>query len=189
MLWLLCQFHLVIVHHFKEGISESPLCSYKFLSIFCAVIVILFVIRKRYRKDSLAKIKHSGEIHEQLVTYDEEGGGEMDTNGSVRSTYTPPIIKVSLLTVFCNTFPELTSLTTVDRFDAHWTLDSNTSQHWRSLLFTQNLILQIHFKNIPKSEVMQSWPNNDPKEKELCVCEILETLPKTTKDYKHTTRE
>ena len=26
-------------------------------------------------------MKHSGEIHEQLVTYDEEGGGEMDTNG------------------------------------------------------------------------------------------------------------
>lgn len=26
-------------------------------------------------------MKNSGEIHEQLVTYDEEGGGEMDTNG------------------------------------------------------------------------------------------------------------
>uniref|UniRef100_A0A8D2ZKK8 Cadherin-5 n=1 Tax=Scophthalmus maximus TaxID=52904 RepID=A0A8D2ZKK8_SCOMX len=45
------------------------------------VIVILFVMRKRYRKDSLANMKNSGEIHEQLVTYDEEGGGEMDTNG------------------------------------------------------------------------------------------------------------
>lgn len=38
-------------------------------------------MRKRYQKDSLAHMKHSGEIHEQLVTYDEEGGGEMDTNG------------------------------------------------------------------------------------------------------------
>lgn len=28
-------------------------------------------------------MKNSGEIHEQLVTYDEEGGGEMDTNGYV----------------------------------------------------------------------------------------------------------
>lgn len=45
------------------------------------VIVILFVLRKRYQKDSLANMKNSGEIHEQLVTYDEEGGGEMDTNG------------------------------------------------------------------------------------------------------------
>lgn len=46
-----------------------------------SVIVILFVLRKRYQKDSLAHMKNSGEIHEQLVTYDEEGGGEMDTNG------------------------------------------------------------------------------------------------------------
>lgn len=40
-------------------------------------------MRKRYQKDSLASMKNSGEIHEQLVTYDEEGGGEMDTNGYV----------------------------------------------------------------------------------------------------------
>lgn len=40
-------------------------------------------MRKRYQKDSLVSMKHSGEIHEQLVTYDEEGGGEMDTNGYV----------------------------------------------------------------------------------------------------------
>uniref|UniRef100_A0AAQ4RKK1 Cadherin-5 n=1 Tax=Gasterosteus aculeatus aculeatus TaxID=481459 RepID=A0AAQ4RKK1_GASAC len=45
------------------------------------IIVILFVMRKRYQKDSLSNLKNSGEIHEQLVTYDEEGGGEMDTNG------------------------------------------------------------------------------------------------------------
>lgn len=31
----------------------------------------------------MAHMKNSGEIHEQLVTYDEEGGGEMDTNGYV----------------------------------------------------------------------------------------------------------
>jgi cadherin 5 type 2 (VE-cadherin) len=45
------------------------------------VIVILVVMRRRFQKESLASMKHSGEIHEQLVTYDEEGGGEMDTNG------------------------------------------------------------------------------------------------------------
>ena len=51
--------------------------------MYFTVIVILFVLRKRYQKDSLANMKNSGEIHEQLVTYDEEGGGEMDTNGYV----------------------------------------------------------------------------------------------------------
>ena len=54
-----------------------------FLCCIFSVIVILFVMRKRYQKDSLANMKNSGEIHEQLVTYDEEGGGEMDTNGYV----------------------------------------------------------------------------------------------------------
>lgn len=52
------------------------------------VIVILIVMRKHYQKDSLASMKNSGEIHEQLVTYDEEGGGEMDTNGYVDKKYT-----------------------------------------------------------------------------------------------------
>ncbi|PWA27275.1 hypothetical protein CCH79_00018317 [Gambusia affinis] len=56
------------------------------------MIVILIVMRKHYQKDSLASMKNSGEIHEQLVTYDEEGGGEMDTNG----------YDVSILTSACN---------------------------------------------------------------------------------------
>ncbi|KAG7250172.1 hypothetical protein CRUP_005203 [Coryphaenoides rupestris] len=38
-------------------------------------------MRRRFQKESLVSMKHSGDIHEQLVTYDEEGGGEMDTNG------------------------------------------------------------------------------------------------------------
>lgn len=46
-------------------------------------------MRKRYQKDSLANMKNSGEIHEQLVTYDEEGGGEMDTNGYARTLFPP----------------------------------------------------------------------------------------------------
>ncbi|KAI1904085.1 hypothetical protein AGOR_G00002040 [Albula goreensis] len=46
------------------------------------VIVILIVMRKQYQKDSLVTLgKSSGDFHEQLVRYDEEGGGEMDTNG------------------------------------------------------------------------------------------------------------
>lgn len=44
------------------------------------VIVILIAMRKRHQKDALVTLGKS-EIHEQLVTYDEEGGGEMDTNG------------------------------------------------------------------------------------------------------------
>lgn len=55
--------------------------------LLCTVIVILIVMRKHYQKDSLASMKNSGEIHEQLVTYDEEGGGEMDTNGYVEKKY------------------------------------------------------------------------------------------------------
>lgn len=65
----------------RMGVSVHALIAILLCILTILVIVILFVIRKRYRKDSLAKIKHSGEIHEQLVTYDEEGGGEMDTNG------------------------------------------------------------------------------------------------------------
>lgn len=61
----------------KKGCSDAGV----FFIFISSVIVILFVLRKRYQKDSLAHMKNSGEIHEQLVTYDEEGGGEMDTNG------------------------------------------------------------------------------------------------------------
>ncbi|KAL0188756.1 hypothetical protein M9458_015855, partial [Cirrhinus mrigala] len=50
------------------------------MSFIFLVIVILIVLRRRYQKEVLVT-KSSGEIHEQLVRYDEEGGGEMDTNG------------------------------------------------------------------------------------------------------------
>lgn len=60
---------------------RKKLCHDVFSPLLYLVIVILFAVRKRYQKDSLASMKNSGEIHEQLVTYDEEGGGEMDTNG------------------------------------------------------------------------------------------------------------
>lgn len=67
----------------KEPAQNEYDAKNSFPVLCSAVIVILFVMRKRYQKDSLASMKNSGEIHEQLVTYDEEGGGEMDTNGYV----------------------------------------------------------------------------------------------------------
>lgn len=44
-----------------------------------AVITLLMILRRRLRKQARAHGKSVPEIHEQLVTYDEEGGGEMDT--------------------------------------------------------------------------------------------------------------
>ncbi|KAF7662471.1 hypothetical protein LDENG_00233950 [Lucifuga dentata] len=65
----------------RMGVSVHALIAILLCILTILVIVILIVMRKRYQKDSLASMKNSGEIHEQLVTYDEEGGGEMDTNG------------------------------------------------------------------------------------------------------------
>lgn len=76
----------------KMGVSVHALIAILLCILTILVIVILFVMRKRYQKEHLSSLKHSGEIHEQLVTYDEEGGGEMDTNG----------YDVSILTSACN---------------------------------------------------------------------------------------
>ncbi|XP_069568983.1 cadherin-5 [Brachyistius frenatus] len=76
----------------QTGVSVHALITILLCILTILVIVILFVMRKRYQKDSLASMKNSGEIHEQLVTYDEEGGGEMDTNG----------YDVSILTSACH---------------------------------------------------------------------------------------
>lgn len=43
------------------------------------MITLLIFLRRRLRKQARAHGKSGPEIHEQLVTYDEEGGGEMDT--------------------------------------------------------------------------------------------------------------
>ncbi|XP_035137454.3 cadherin-5 isoform X2 [Callithrix jacchus] len=43
------------------------------------VITLLIFLRRRLRKEARAHGKSVAEIHEQLVAYDEEGGGEMDT--------------------------------------------------------------------------------------------------------------
>lgn len=41
--------------------------------------MLLIVWRRRHKKDLSVLKKNVEEIHEQLVAYDEEGGGEMDT--------------------------------------------------------------------------------------------------------------
>ncbi|KAJ8400445.1 hypothetical protein AAFF_G00395690 [Aldrovandia affinis] len=70
----------------QAGVSTSALIAILLCILTILVIVIFIVVRKRYQKDALVTLgKGSREIHEQLVTYDEEGGGEMDTNG-----YDPP---------------------------------------------------------------------------------------------------
>lgn len=49
-------------------------------SLCLAVIALLIFLRRRLRKQARAHGKSVPEIHEQLVSYNEEGGGEMDTN-------------------------------------------------------------------------------------------------------------
>ncbi|XP_073693013.1 cadherin-5 [Garra rufa] len=64
----------------QTGMSVSAILAILLCIVTILVIVILMVLRRRYQKEVLVT-KSSGEIHEQLVRYDEEGGGEMDTNG------------------------------------------------------------------------------------------------------------
>ncbi|XP_064168666.1 cadherin-5-like isoform X1 [Anguilla rostrata] len=66
----------------QAGVSTSALIAILLCILTILVIMILIVLRKWYQKDTLDTLgKSSREIHEQLVAYDEEGGGEMDTNG------------------------------------------------------------------------------------------------------------
>ncbi|XP_051562731.1 cadherin-5-like [Myxocyprinus asiaticus] len=77
----------------QTGLSVSALSAILLCIITILVIIILIVLRRRYQKNTLVTLcKSSGEIHEQLVRYDEEGGGEMDTNG----------YDVSILTSACH---------------------------------------------------------------------------------------
>ncbi|KAM9301847.1 cadherin-5 [Gastrophryne carolinensis] len=48
--------------------------------ILLAVVLAVLLLRRMQSKNPLILGKNPAEIHEQLVTYDEEGGGEMDTN-------------------------------------------------------------------------------------------------------------
>ncbi|NXX94360.1 CADH5 protein, partial [Centropus bengalensis] len=67
----------------QVGVSVQALvaifiCIFTIIVLF-AVIILLILLRKRHKKDLKGLGRNVAEIHEQLVTYDEEGGGEMDT--------------------------------------------------------------------------------------------------------------
>ncbi|CAN2389485.1 Cadherins are calcium-dependent cell adhesion proteins [Pristimantis euphronides] len=52
------------------------------LALILLCVLVTFLILRRMRNNGpLILVKNPAEIHEQLVSYDEEGGGEMDTNG------------------------------------------------------------------------------------------------------------
>lgn len=63
-----------------QGYNIIPVLVAIFLCILTiTVITVLLFLRRRLRKQGRAHGKSVPEIHEQLVAYDEEGGGEMDT--------------------------------------------------------------------------------------------------------------
>ncbi|XP_004626098.1 cadherin-5 [Octodon degus] len=63
----------------QAGVSIQALVAIFLCILTIAVITLLIFLRRRLRKQAQAHGKCVTEIHEQLVTYDEEGGGEMDT--------------------------------------------------------------------------------------------------------------
>ncbi|XP_073515260.1 cadherin-5 isoform X1 [Phyllobates terribilis] len=72
----------------EEYLKQAAVSSLTIIIIFCSLALILlcvliaFLILRRMRSNGpLMLMKNPAEIHEQLVIYDEEGGGEMDTNG------------------------------------------------------------------------------------------------------------
>lgn len=63
----------------QTGVSIQALVAIFLCILTITVITLLIILRRRLRKQARAHGKNVPEIHEQLVTYDEEGGGEMDT--------------------------------------------------------------------------------------------------------------
>uniref|UniRef100_A0A452QR89 Cadherin-5 n=1 Tax=Ursus americanus TaxID=9643 RepID=A0A452QR89_URSAM len=63
----------------QAGVSIQALVAIFLCILTITVITLLIFLRRRLRKQARAHGKSVPEIHEQLVTYDEEGGGEMDT--------------------------------------------------------------------------------------------------------------
>ncbi|XP_035867850.1 cadherin-5 isoform X2 [Phyllostomus discolor] len=63
----------------QVGVSIQALVAIFLCILTITVITLLIFLRRRLRKQARAQGKSVLEIHEQLVTYDEEGGGEMDT--------------------------------------------------------------------------------------------------------------
>ncbi|XP_036606053.1 cadherin-5 [Trichosurus vulpecula] len=64
----------------QVGVSIQFLVTIFLVILTVVVLVVLVLLRRRLKKQDRAQGKNVAEIHEQLVTYDEEGGGEMDTN-------------------------------------------------------------------------------------------------------------
>ncbi|KAM5208312.1 cadherin-5 [Hipposideros larvatus] len=64
---------------YQVGVSIQALVAIFLCILTITVITLLIFLRRRLRKQARAHGKSVPEIHEQLVTYDEEGGGEMDT--------------------------------------------------------------------------------------------------------------
>ncbi|KAM4017904.1 cadherin-5 isoform 1-T2 [Anomaloglossus baeobatrachus] len=72
----------------EEALKQTAVSASTIIIILCSLALILlcvlvvFLILRRMRSNGpLLLMKNPAEIHEQLVIYDEEGGGEMDTNG------------------------------------------------------------------------------------------------------------
>uniref|UniRef100_A0A8C0IQ52 Cadherin-5 n=1 Tax=Chelonoidis abingdonii TaxID=106734 RepID=A0A8C0IQ52_CHEAB len=63
----------------QVGVSIQALVAIFICILTILVITLLIILRKRHKKELTVLRKSVAEIHEQLVTYDEEGGGEMDT--------------------------------------------------------------------------------------------------------------
>uniref|UniRef100_A0A2I3HI79 Cadherin-5 n=1 Tax=Nomascus leucogenys TaxID=61853 RepID=A0A2I3HI79_NOMLE len=63
----------------QVGVSIQAVVAILLCILTITVITLLIFLRRRLRKQAHAHGKSVPEIHEQLVTYDEEGGGEMDT--------------------------------------------------------------------------------------------------------------
>nr|XP_048287423.1 cadherin-5 [Myodes glareolus]XP_048287432.1 cadherin-5 [Myodes glareolus] len=82
----------------QAGVSIQALVAIFLCILTITVITLLIFLRRQLRKQARAHSKSALEIHEQLVTYDEEGGGEMDTTSydvsvlnSVRGGTTKPL--------------------------------------------------------------------------------------------------
>ncbi|KAJ8249413.1 hypothetical protein GJAV_G00234530 [Gymnothorax javanicus] len=66
----------------QTGVSTSALVAILICVLTILAFMILVVLGRRWQEDALSSLgKTCGDVHEQLVAYDEEGGGEMDTNG------------------------------------------------------------------------------------------------------------
>ncbi|XP_061450182.1 cadherin-5 [Rhineura floridana] len=61
------------------GVSVQALVAILICILTITVITVLILLRKRHKTDLNVLRKNVADIHEQLMAYDEEGGGEMDT--------------------------------------------------------------------------------------------------------------